>query len=101
MYKIIHYRKRLDGYALGDAHFQDGEPQTNKNRPKWENLHPADHKDGLQEVEGQLVVGIPGGANKWVKQALRLPQRRRSSQIAFQRCICNFCKSLCVSLTYC
>jgi len=30
-----------------------------------------------------VVVGIPGGAIKWVKQALRLPQRRIRGNLSF------------------
>jgi len=41
-----------------------------------ENQQLADHQDCLPRG-GRKVVGIPGGANKSVKPALRLPQRRK------------------------
>lgn len=39
-----------------------------------ENQQPANHQHSHQEVERQLVVGIPERANKWVEQALRFLQ---------------------------
>ena len=61
---------------LERAYIQNGEPQAGQNRQEWKISTRQTTRMAIQEVKGQLMVGIPGGTNKWVKEAFKKKKKK-------------------------